>query len=279
MPTTNAQSAATPADREITIAEQIDAMTDPSFMTSLARGLAVLQAFADTRQRLTAAQISQKTGIPRAAVSRCLYTLKQLGYADSDVNHYSLRPKVLTLGHSYLSSTPLTLAAQPYLDDISRTLNASCSLAVLDGYEIVYVTRSATSRVMSMALPPGSRLPAYCTSLGRAILAHMPEVQLQAYFDKAHLTPLTAHTIISQKQLRALLHHVRELGYAVSNEEFEIGLRSIAVPLHGGSGVPHAALSVNAQATHVAADELAGRYLPLLQQGARDLAVLFLDCV
>src|SRR5450830_967640 len=131
-----AAGTATPAaeqaeEKERTIAEEIDALTDPSFMTSLARGLAVLTAFSDQRRTLTIAQISHKTGIPRAAVRRCLHTLKQLGYASSDANNYSLKPKVLTLGYSYLSSTPLAVSAQPCLDHISRTLHESCSLAVL----------------------------------------------------------------------------------------------------------------------------------------------------
>jgi IclR family pca regulon transcriptional regulator len=261
-------------EREPTIAEQIDALADPSFMTSLARGLAVLQAFSDSRRSLTIAQISQKTGIPRAAVSRCLYTLKQLGYAESDVNNYSLRPKVLTLGYSYLSSTPLTVSAQPYLNQISRTLNESCSLAVLDDNEVLYVARSATSRVMSVALNTGSRLPAYCTSLGRVLLAHLPDAELQAYLDKVRLKPLTEHTITSQKRLRAVLHDVRTQGYAINNEELEVGLRSIAVPVRGASGTVHAALNVGAQAGRVSAQQMEQEFLPVLQQGARELAVL-----
>ncbi|QBE61646.1 IclR family transcriptional regulator domain-containing protein [Pseudoduganella lutea] len=272
MTTTTNKTAA--AEREPTIAEQIEALADPSFMTSLARGLAVLQAFSDSRRSLTIAQISQKTGIPRAAVSRCLYTLKQLGYADSDVNNYSLRPKVLTLGYSYLSSTPLTVSAQPYLNQISRTLNESCSLAVLDDNEVLYVARSATSRVMSVALNTGSRLPAYCTSLGRVMLAHLPEADLQAYLDKVRLKPLTEHTITTQKGLRAALVQVREQGYAINNEELEVGLRSIAVPVRGASGTVLAALNVGAQAGRVSARQMEEQFLPTLQQGARELAVL-----
>src|SRR3569833_1004597 len=178
----------TPATKKpLTIAEEIDALTDPSFMTSLARGLAVIRAFSDQRRTLTIAQISHKTGIPRAAVRRCLYTLRQLGYADAEANNFSLKPKVLTLGYSYLSSTPLTVSAQPYLNNISRTLNESCSLAVLDDQKEIYVARSATSRIMSVALNTGSRLPAYCTSLGRVMLAHMPEEALKKYLDTVKL--------------------------------------------------------------------------------------------
>ncbi|UIN20768.1 IclR family transcriptional regulator domain-containing protein [Herbaspirillum frisingense] len=269
-----APTAATEAERELTIAEEIDALTDPSFMTSLARGLAVIRAFSDSRRSLTIAQISQKTGIPRAAVRRCLHTLKQLGYADSDVNNFSLRPKILTLGYSYLSSTPLTVSAQPYLNNISRTLGESCSLAVLDDNEVLYVARSATSRVMSVALNTGSRLPAYCTSLGRAMLAHLPDDQLKAYFDKVKLRALTEKTVVSQKRLRDILAGVRENGYAVIDEELEVGLRSIAVPVRGASGNVLAALNVGAQAARVSRQQMEEEILPVLLRGAQELSVL-----
>jgi IclR family pca regulon transcriptional regulator len=262
------------AERELTIAEEIDALTDPSFMTSLARGLAVIRAFSDSRRSLTIAQISQKTGIPRAAVRRCLHTLKQLGYADSDVNNFSLRPKILTLGYSYLSSTPLTVSAQPYLNNISRTLGESCSLAVLDDNEVLYVARSATSRVMSVALNTGSRLPAYCTSLGRAMLAHLPDEQLKAYFEKVKLRALTDKTVVSQKRLRDILAGVREQGYAVIDEELEVGLRSIAVPVRGASGNVLAALNVGAQAARVSVAQMEEEILPVLLRGAQELSVL-----
>jgi IclR family pca regulon transcriptional regulator len=261
-------------EKELTIAEEIDALTDPSFMTSLARGLAVVRAFSDTRRTLTIAQISQKTGIPRAAVRRCLHTLKQLGYADSEVNNFSLRPKILTLGYSYLSSTPLTVSAQPCLNNITRTLNESCSLAVLDDNEVLYVSRSATARVMSVALNTGSRLPAYCTSLGRVMLAHMSEDALKAYFDKVKLRAFTDKTVVSQKRLREILNEVRESGYAVIDEELEVGLRSIAVPVRGASGSVLAALNVGAQAARVSRRQMEEEFLPVLLRGSQELSVL-----
>ena len=257
-----------------TIAEEIDALTDPSFMTSLARGLAVLRAFSDSRRALTIAQISQKTGIPRAAVRRCLHTLKQLGYAEAEMNNFSLRPKVLTLGYSYLSSTPLAVSSQPYLNNISRALNESCSLAVLDEGEVLYIARSATSRVMSVALNAGSRLPAYCTSLGRVMLAYMEPAELDAYFAKTQLRPMTDRTVVSQKKLRQILATVRENGYAINDEELELGLRSIAVPVRGASGRVLAALNVGAQAARVSNAQMEREFLPVLQRGAQELSVL-----
>jgi IclR family pca regulon transcriptional regulator len=284
-PSKSSQSAAEPAAvagetpalkelKELTIAEEIDALTDPSFMTSLARGLAVLRAFSDSRRALTIAQISQKTGIPRAAVRRCLHTLKQLGYADAEMNNFSLRPKVLTLGYSYLSSTPLAVSSQPYLNNISRALNESCSLAVLDEGEVLYIARSATSRVMSVALNAGSRLPAYCTSLGRVMLAHLEPDELDAYFARTKLRPMTARTVVSQKRLREILAGVRQAGYAINDEELELGLRSIAVPVRGASGKVLAALNVGAQAARVGIAQMEQEVLPVLRHGALELSVL-----
>lgn len=261
-------------ERELSIAEQIDALTDPSFMTSLARGLAVVRAFSDSRKPQTIAQISQKTGIPRAAVRRCLYTLQQLGYVGAEHNNFSLRPKVLTLGYSYLSSTPLTVSSQPYLNNISRELGESSSLAVLDDGEVLYVARAAATRVMSVALNTGSRLPAYCTSLGRVMLAHLPPDELNAYFARTKLRPLTDKTVTSQKRLREILAGVRQNGYAINDEELELGLRSISVPVRGASGQVLAALNVGAQAGRVSLERMQQEFLPVLLRGAQELSVL-----
>jgi IclR family pca regulon transcriptional regulator len=261
-------------EHEPSISEQIDAMTDPSFMTSLARGLAVVRAFSESRKPQTIANISQKTGIPRAAVRRCLHTLRELGYVDAELNNFSLRPKVLTLGYSYLSSTPLTVSAQPYLNNISRSLNESSSLAVLDDDEVLYVARAATSRVMSVALNTGSRLPAYCTSLGRVMLAHLPPEDLDLYLARTRLRPMTENTVVNQKRLREILVNVRQAGYAINDEELELGLRSIAVPVRGASGTVLAALNVGAQASRISVKQLEQEFLPVLLRGAQELSIL-----
>ena len=133
---------------------------------------------------MTIAQLSHKTGIPRAAVRRSLYTLKQLDYADSEANNFYLKLKILSLGYSHLSSTPLTISAQPTLNQISRELNESCSLGVLEESEILCISRSQSSRVMSVALSTGSRLPAHCSSMGRVLLSMLPEEALSDLFFK-----------------------------------------------------------------------------------------------
>lgn len=265
---------AAPPPRPLTIAEEIDALTDPSFMTSLARGLAVVKAFSDHRRAMTIAQISHKTGIPRAAVRRCLYTLKQLGYADSEANNFYLKPRILSLGYAYLSSTPLTVAAQPCLNQLSRTLNESCSLAVLEDDEVLYISRSQTSRVLSVSLNAGSRLPAYCTGLGRVLLAGLPEAELNAYFSRVKLVAFTDRTEVSEQQLRTIIAEVRQRGYSIVEEELEAGLRSIAVPIRGASGATMAALNVGTQANRIERSKVEQTYLPALLNAASELSVL-----
>ncbi len=260
--------------RAISIAEEIEQLTDPSFMTSLARGLAVVKAFSDQRRAMTIAQISHKTGIPCAAVRRCLYTLKQLGYAGSEANNFYLKPKILTLGYSYLSSTPLTVSAQPCLNQVSQTLGESCSLAVFEQDEVLYISRSQTSRVMSIALNAGSRLPAYCTSLGRVMLAALPPAELNAYLARVPLRPYTDRTVVSEERLREILEETAQQGFAIVEEELEIGLRSIAVPVRGATGTVMAALNVGAQATRVSRAQMEQVFLPALLNAAAELSVL-----
>ncbi|XPJ79098.1 IclR family transcriptional regulator domain-containing protein [Klebsiella pneumoniae] len=166
------------------------------------------------------------------------------------------------------------MSAQPCLNGISRTLNESCSLAVFDETEILYVARSATSRIMSVALNTGSRLPAYCTSLGRVLLAHFTEDALTAYFARVELKAFTDRTVVSERGVRDILERVRHAGYALVEEELEIGLRSIAVPVRGASGNVIAALNIGAQATRVGAKKMREEFLPVLQRGAQELSVL-----
>lgn len=256
------------------VSQDIDALTGADFMTSLARGLAVLRAFSDQRRSLTIAQISHRTGISRAAVRRCLHTLCALGYAEADGALFTLQSKVLTLGYSYLSSTPLTVSTGPYLNAISRKLDESCSLAVLQDDEILYVARSVTARIMSVSLNTGSRLPAYCTSLGRVLLAQLPPEGLQAYLERVKLQAYTDKTVVSATRLHEIIDEVRQAGYALNDQELEIGLRSLAVPVRGASGNVLAALNVGVQASRVTPAYMLEVFLPILKEGAGELSVL-----
>jgi IclR family pca regulon transcriptional regulator len=149
------------------------AAADPDFMMSLARGLAVLRCFAEQRKPMTISQAAQRTDISRASVRRCLHTLSKLGYVRQDGPTFSLGSKALSLGYAYLSSSAVSIIAQPLLDELRDRLHESCSVAVLEGDDICYVARSETARIMSIALRVGSRLPLYCTSMGRVLLANL----------------------------------------------------------------------------------------------------------
>ncbi|MDD0974457.1 pca regulon transcriptional regulator PcaR [Pseudomonas fontis] len=255
-------------------AKRIQAFTgDPDFMTSLARGLAVVQAFQERKRHLTIAQISHRTEIPRAAVRRCLHTLIKLGYATTDGRTYSLLPKVLTLGHAYLSSTPLAVSAQPYLDRMSDQLHEACNMATLEGDDILYIARSATvQRLISVDLSVGGRLPAYCTSMGRILLAALDDATLHEYLEHADLQAKTSRTVHDPKALLEILQQVREQGWCVVDQELEQGLRSIAVPVYDASGQVLAALNVSTHAGRVGRSELEQKFLPIMLAASRDLS-------
>ncbi|HEY8249095.1 MAG TPA: IclR family transcriptional regulator C-terminal domain-containing protein [Burkholderiales bacterium] len=245
---------------------------DPNFMMSLARGLDVIRGFSREKRYMSIAQLSYKTGIPRAAVRRCLYTLRELGYVEcADGRNFSLRPKLLGLGHAYLSSTPLVVSAQPFLDRVSEAANESCSLATLDGEDILYVARSLTSRIISVTLNVGSRLPAYCTSIGHVLLASLLPAELDGYLSKTSLRPYTERTLTSASRLRELLEQVRAQDYAIADQMMEIGVRSIAVPVRDAAGRVVAGINVIVQAERVSLRDMKALFLPHLQIAARDL--------
>jgi IclR family pca regulon transcriptional regulator len=240
-------------------------------MTSLARGLEVMRGFS-REKRMSIAQLSQKTGIPRASVRRCLYTLAQLGYVGTDDGRsYALRPKVLGLGHAYLSSTPLVIAAQPFLDQVSEAVNESCSLATLAGEDILYLARSVTSRIISVTLNVGSRLPAHCTSIGYVLLANLPDKDLDLFLEKAELKAYTERTITSPEKLREQLEQVRQANYAIADRLMEIAVRSIAVPVRNAGGAVVAGMNVIVEAGRVSLRDMRALYLPHLQSAAAEL--------
>jgi IclR family pca regulon transcriptional regulator len=248
---------------------------DPNFMTSLARGLAVIQAFSQRRHHLTISQVSTTTGLSRAAVRRCLYTLAKLGFAGSDDNrHFFLRPRILALGHSYISSMPLATAAQPVLEHISHLLHESCSIATLDGIDIVYIARANVTRIMSIDLGVGSRLPAFCTSMGRAILANLAPEELDAVLPRIQFKRYTERTITNPAKLTQALRQIRRDGYSIIDQELEHGLRSMAVPIQNPGGKVVAALNIGAHAQRVSIQEMQTKFLPHLRAAAQELSLL-----
>ncbi|HEV7310412.1 IclR family transcriptional regulator [Ensifer sp.] len=241
-------------------------MRETDFVSGFARGLTVIEAFDEERPKLSIAEASKITGLDRATVRRSLLTLSELGYADYDGKFFALTPKILRLGHAYLSATPLPTIVQPYLDQLSDRAGQSASASVLDGTEIVYIARASQKRVMSINLTTGSRLPAYCASMGRVWLAALPEQEARAILSRSNLKANTPFTKTDPEDLTAEFGRIRAQGYALIDQELELGLCSIAVPLENDRGRIVAALNIGAPAAHVPATEMVERYLPLLKE-------------
>lgn len=241
---------------------------DPQFMTSLARGLCVLRTAATFNGSPTIAELSRATGLNRAVVRRCLYTLRELGYVSSDGRRHFLRAGVLNLGYAYISTAPLPNAAQPLLEELSGEIGDAASVAVLDGGAPVLVARAVGSRSASGALRVGSRLPGHCSALGRVLLASLPEEQAGLELAKVQLVPYTRFTVMSRPRLAQILAEVRSDGYALNDQEIEVGLRSIAVPVRDAAGRVLASMSVTAQATRASRRQMVEDHLPLLKTTA-----------
>lgn len=249
-------------------------MRDTDFIGGFAKGLRVIEAFGEATPRLAIADVARTTGLDRATARRCLLTLSELGYAEYDGKFFALTPKILRLGHAYLSATPLPKIVQPFLDRLSEEVGQSASASVLDGTEVVYIARASHRRVMSINLMPGSRLPAYCASMGRILLAALPEEEARQILERTAIRAFTPFTRTDPDELLGELARVRAQGYAVIDQELELGLCSIAVPLIGERGRIVAALNVGASAAQIPAGELAKRFLPALQTIAQDLRPL-----
>lgn len=250
---------------------------DADFVTALARGLAVMMALSEKRRRISIAQVSHITGIPRAAARRSLHTLANLGFvAMDDANLFYLRPRILSLSHAYLSASPLAMLSQPILDRLGEETGESCSLAVLDSDEIVYLARSSASRVISPSLNVGRRIPAYCTSIGRILLAHLPEADLDSYLEHANLMAYTQQTVTDRGELRAILAGARADGFAFSREQIEPRLSSLAVPVRDSAGQYVAGINVLLQGRPPSAQDAAARFLQPLSEAAAALGRLLM---
>jgi len=197
-----------------------------------------------------------------------------LGYVDCAGRVYRLRTRVLKLGFSYLASNTLPTLAQPTLERITELVHESSSLSVLDGNQIVYIARSSVKRVMSVGLSVGSRLPAYCTSMGRVLLAALPETELASFLERVELRALTPKTITDKRVLREIIRGVGQDEFALADEELELGLRSIAVPVKNHQGRVVAAMNVGVHAARVTTAETIHRFLPILQEQAALLSPL-----
>ncbi len=233
-------------------------------MGGLAKGLKVIEAFTAEHPRLSISEAADISGYDRATTRRCLLTLAELGYCGYDGKYFTVTPRVLRLGTGCLASMPLPRIVQPWLDRLSEEIGQSTSVSILDDAEIVYVARASQRRVMSIALMPGSRLPAYCTSMGRVLLAALPSERALELLSAEPLAQRTPKTQTDVGELQRILQDVKAAGYASIDQEVEIGLRSVAVPLVGARGQTLAALNVGLAATEEPMRAMVSRYLPAL---------------
>ncbi|KAA9108303.1 helix-turn-helix domain-containing protein [Microbacterium rhizomatis] len=248
--------------------EPVSTPDSGEFVQSFARGLEVMRAFDAQHPELTLSEVARRASITRAAARRFLLTLETLGYLRFDGKSFRLTPRVLEFGFSYLSALSLPEIAQPHLETLSRDVGESVSAAVLDGTDIVYVARVPTRRIMSVRITIGTRFPAYATSMGRVLLAGMPEAGVDAALAASSPQHLTDRTLTAPEELRAELDRVRAQGWALVDGELEPGLRSIAVPVRGRDGGVVAALNVSTSATRDSVERLTDEYLPPLRDAA-----------
>ena len=239
------------------------------YVQSLARGLQVLRAFDREQPSPSLSQVAERTGLSRAVVRRSLLTLQHLGYVGSQGRSFFLTPRVLELGYSYLTSLDLTELAQQSMEQLSQRLGESCSMAVLDGSDIVYVVRVPVRRVMSVALGVGARLPAFAASMGRVMLADLRDAELAAWLRVQKFRAYTPQTIRTASALKAELLRVRKQGYALVVRELEPGLCSIAVPIRAGDGRAVAALNVGMPYSEEAPVRAVEQILPALRETQR----------
>lgn len=246
--------------------EQFEESRD--YVQSLARGLSVLRAFNAEHTLLSLAEIAQRAQLSRAVARRLVLTLQHLGYVRSVGRGFSLSPSVLELGFGYLGTLNLSDLAQPLLEDLAHRIDQSCSMAVLDGQSVVYVLRVPVRRVMTVTLGIGARLPAGATSMGRVLLAGLAENDFAAWLKECKPVQHTAHTVTDKKKLGQVIEQTRAQRYAYVEQELELGLCSLAVPIRNAEGKVAIAINTSMPYHPEAARKAKNVLLPALRKTA-----------
>jgi IclR family pca regulon transcriptional regulator len=245
--------------------EMSKAAVNQDYVAAIGRGLSVIRSFTGQQDKLTMGEVAKLVGLPRATVRRCLLTLSALGYVDTNGKYYRLAPQVLSLSQAYYYSNPLPRIVQPFIEQASKSLNEPCSVSVLTNNEVIYVARSRLKRITSIHRNVGQNLPAYCTSMGRVLLANLENSELDAYFKHVTLKKFTPDTLVNEARLRNLLVHIRHQEFCFIDREFEEDLRGIAVPLRNSSGKIVAAAHVSTGAHRTTKDKMYKDFLPVLR--------------
>lgn len=234
------------------------------FVQSLERGIAVIRSFSDDARRQTLAEVARSTGLTRATCRRLLLTLVELGYARTDGKTYELTPRVLDIGYSYLASMHLHEIAQPFIEQFSEQVHESSSISVLDGTDIVYVARVPTKRIMTVAIGLGSRFPAFQTSMGRALLAELDDDTIGDLYARSDRSRTTPYTVRDLDALLCAIERVRRHGWALLDQELEVGIRSVAAPIRDAHGCAVAAVNVSTHAGRTTLEQVHEIFVPSL---------------
>ncbi len=243
-----------------------------AYVQSFARGLDVIRSFSTTAPQQTLSEVAAACGLTRAGARRILLTLQTLGYVAGDGKFFRLTPRILDLGFAYLSSMPIWNRAEPVMEELVQQVQESCSAAVLDATDIVYVMRVPVQKIMRISLGVGSRLPAYCTSLGRLLLADLPDEEVRARLEASELAPLTRNTLTDIDALMAKIQQARRQRWCLMNQELEEGLVSIAAPIVDRAGRTIAAINISGQANRTSAKLMQETMLPSLRQAAERIS-------
>jgi IclR family pca regulon transcriptional regulator len=240
-------------------------------MAGLAKGLTVLEVFGTGRQALTITAVAEQTALSRAAARRCLLTLTELGYLTYDGKYFRPAPRLLRLANAYTGTNSLPQLAQPYLNAARDALSESISLAILQDSEAMFVARAEATRIVTTGVRVGVSLPAYLSATGHVLLAALGDDALDRYLEQCRPQRRTPRTPIDHTEIRRRVERARETGIAYTDEELELGLRSVAVPVTDPRGHTRAAMSVSASAARVTLDVMLTQFTPALQANARAL--------
>jgi IclR family transcriptional regulator, pca regulon regulatory protein len=243
-----------------------------TYVQSFARGLQVIRSFSAQAPQQTLSEVAQRTGLTRAGARRILLTLEGLGYVRTNGRQFSLAPRILDLGFAYLSSLPLWNLAEPVMERLVEDVKESCSAAVLDGADVVYVLRVPTHKIMSINLGIGSRLPAYCTSMGRTLLAELDGRTLDQLLHDVPPMRRTERTIVDPAALKEQLAKVREQGWCLVDQELEEGLVSLSAPIRDRAGRAIAAMNISGQVNRTSPAYMVENFLPKLRAAAQDIS-------
>lgn len=247
-------------------------LSERDFVGSLEKGLSVIEAFDASNQKMTLSEVARKTGLTRAAARRYLLTLAKLNYAEHDDDLFWLAPRILRLGYAYLSTASLPKLAQPVLEAVGGRTQEVASIAVLDGTEIVFVARSMNRRIVSATIGLGTPYPAYCTAIGRVLLASRSDAEVERFLDSIKPKKLTPKTKTGRHELFEEIVKARANGFAVIDEELETGLCSIALPVSDARGIVRLGMSVSMQAGRMSVEQMIKQFLPSLEFGREMLS-------